>query len=106
MITGKCIVCNGELDHYDKPVIAKCSECGIREKYFWASTNKLFRLDSYFNEVDFLNINFCKNCGSIITGISYNCGNDMLIIAFKNCIISCDKFNNSKCTTVAKSCIA
>lgn len=34
MITGKCLVCNGELDHYDNPVIAKCSECGTREKTY------------------------------------------------------------------------
>ncbi|SHI69247.1 hypothetical protein SAMN02745163_00655 [Clostridium cavendishii DSM 21758] len=34
MITGKCLTCNGELEHYKSLVIAKCSECGAREKTY------------------------------------------------------------------------
>jgi len=34
MITGKCLACDGELEHYDSAVIAKCSECGAREKTY------------------------------------------------------------------------
>lgn len=101
-------LCFCEIECYEVQKTYTCICYDPKEKCFWAATNKhyykLFKLDLCFNEIDFLSIHPCKNCGYIITGVSYDCCNDLLIIAFTNCIISCDKSDNSKCKIVSKSC--
>jgi len=32
MIIGKCLKCNGKINHHNETIIVKCVECGIREK--------------------------------------------------------------------------
>lgn len=64
------------------------------ESCFWASSKKnndiLFKLDCEMNEVDLIHIKNIKSCG-YITGISYDCCTDHLIVSFTDKVISLNK---------------
>lgn len=77
------------------------------EHCFWASSrksfNKIFKLDNNFNEIDFIII---KNMYDydIITGISYDCEKNTLIVSLENIIIEIDKIiEKSKVIHTVKS---
>lgn len=62
---------------------------------FWATSNecnnKLFKLNNQLREIDYITICGCKEAIGFITGISYNCCKDTLMVAFKLCVIEINK---------------
>ncbi len=70
-----------------------------REHCFWASSNTcfkmLFRLDCDMNETDCIHIRTAGAEG-MITGISYNCRGDTLMVSFANTVVEVNK----RCETV------
>lgn len=64
------------------------------EHCFWASskdcTTVLFKLDCSMNEIDLV---YIKNvaCSGYITGLSYNCCNDTIIVSFTSSVVSVNK---------------
>ncbi len=65
-----------------------------REHCFWASSktcfDTVFKLDCNMNEIDCIHIREVQ-AESVITGISYNCCNDTLMVSFTDTIIQVDK---------------
>lgn len=65
------------------------------ENCFWGAVDKcysvLFKLNSCFEEIDRLIIRLTNGGAGIITGISYNCANDSLIIGIGDELISINK---------------
>lgn len=88
----------------DKFKIIKCYETirkydsicfDYKERCLWASCrknyDKIYKLDMYMNEISSINISYCRGENSIITGISYNCCNDSLVISFSNNVMEISK---------------
>lgn len=73
-----------------------------KEECFWATSiccpNKIFKLDKKFQEIDFSPIN--EKCNLKITGLSYNCSDDSLLISTARCILKYIK--KSECIEVIK----
>lgn len=65
------------------------------ENCFWATStssfNCLYKLDCCMKEISCLQICNCYNVGDTITGISYNCSNDSIILSFTYGLIEVDK---------------
>lgn len=65
---------------------------------FWAAAcnmpARLYKLDLSLREIDSITVirpdTFCVSCGSI-SGVSYNCGNDTLIVAFYDAVWEINK---------------
>ncbi|MEG2038388.1 MAG: hypothetical protein RRZ73_01540 [Oscillospiraceae bacterium] len=78
-----------------------------KHKCFWAAASKcpckLFKLDCCLREIDFIKVTPCDNCGSVITGVSYDCMNDRLVATFTNCIVSVDPQNPQNHIMLQKS---
>lgn len=70
-----------------------------KENCFWASSlncsNIIFKLNCNMSEVDCIKINSYKTKCNVITGISYNCCKDSLLISFINCIFEIKKSNRA-----------
>ncbi|MEG1803145.1 MAG: hypothetical protein RR223_06635 [Lachnospiraceae bacterium] len=66
-----------------------------KEKCFWASSkkccNRIFKLDGKMREIDCIHICDCGETTGVITGLSYNCCKNMLLVAFPGCIVEVDK---------------
>lgn len=64
------------------------------EKCFWTSTkeysNRVYKLDIYMNEVDCIVFSYKKATG-VITGISYECCNNSLVISYTGSILKLSK---------------
>ena len=80
-----------------------------KEHCFWASSDQcravIFKLNSCFQEVDCIRIIVPDYCGepAIITGISYNCCCDKLIVSFASHLVSVDKCDQEKNTLLVKA---
>lgn len=88
----------------------RCYSCicyDPKEKCFWASDDRcmstVFKLNECFNEIDSIYIHTSDNCGGLVTGISYNCCNDTLLVSFIGGIASVDKQHPKNSTTLMKS---
>lgn len=79
-----------------------------KEHCFWAATKKhpcdLFKLDCSFREIDRITVVVCEDCGKVITGVSYQCKEDRLLVAFSNCIASIDKDDCKDPLIIQKCC--
>ncbi len=68
-----------------------------KEHCFWASSkkycNKLFKLNCRMFEIDCISVACNANHGNI-TGLSYNCCNNSLIVSFANLVIEVKKQNH------------
>ncbi|MEG1426901.1 MAG: hypothetical protein RSC76_04355 [Oscillospiraceae bacterium] len=73
----------------------------------WAAAegchNKLFRLDLCLQEIDSIRVYSPEKCNGVIVGISYDCHNDRLLIAFTNCILSMSLDNSEDCSLLQRS---
>lgn len=62
-----------------------------KENCFWAAVNacynKLYKLNSCFQEIDAVTVDPIDNCGSVIMGISYDCFANCLVVAFTDGIV-------------------
>lgn len=76
-----------------RPYSSICFDSG--ENCFWASVNninnQIFKLDHCLNEIDYIRINRCEKTSSKIMGLSYNCENNTLFIAFSHFIAEVSK---------------
>lgn len=67
------------------------------ENCWWASSkdcfNRIFKLDGEMNEIDCIDIeNVCRICFTCgITGLSYNCCKDALLVSYADSVIEVDK---------------
>lgn len=86
----KCDSCFCEVEYFEtlKPYTCICYD--LKENCFWASSNKhcntVFKLNHCFHEIDCITIH-PKACDALITGISYDCTKDCLLVAVANCIL-------------------
>lgn len=75
---------------------------------FWAATNKdeykLFQLDLCFKEIGCVVVYPCENCGTVMTGLSYDCCKNQILVAFTSCILSVNTKDPKSCTVLQKSC--
>ncbi|MEG0692420.1 MAG: hypothetical protein RR444_04995 [Oscillospiraceae bacterium] len=66
-----------------------------QDNCFWASAEdcyyKVLKLNTIFQEIDYLTIRPCDKCGGVICGISYNCEDDSILVALANCIVCIKK---------------
>lgn len=73
---------------YDCICYDYCEHC------FWASSRmccgKLFKLDCYMNEIDCIKLRGVEEYG-VITGVSYNCCKNALIVSFPCTVVEVDK---------------
>lgn len=83
--------CSG-LHRYCTCRVYDCICYDYREHCFWASSRdccgKIFKLDCGMNEIDCISISSSQG---IITGISYQCCNDVLIVSFPCTVIQIEK---------------
>ncbi|MEG2214169.1 MAG: hypothetical protein RRY09_00990 [Oscillospiraceae bacterium] len=98
--------CETDSFNVSKPYACICYD--ISENCFWAATDrhyhKLFKLDTCFNEIDCLNIYPCEDCGSVITGVSFDCVNCRLLISFSGCIVSVEPRSPEQPQLLKKTC--
>lgn len=77
------------------------------EGCFWASDEKcfstIFKLNDCFDEIDRISICIPEICESTITGISYNCCENTLMLSFGGGIISVDKECPQKSSVVLRN---
>ncbi|MEG1857691.1 MAG: hypothetical protein RR216_03055 [Pseudoflavonifractor sp.] len=66
-----------------------------KECCFWAASrnccNKIFKLSGCLQEIDCIPICGCKAAAGVVTGISYDCCGDTLLVAFTGCVVELDK---------------
>ncbi len=100
--------CDGRVDKYNSKLTlirsAKTCRAYCALTYdpvmccFWAVAcnmpGRLFKLDMCFREIDSITISrtdtYCISCGSI-SGVSYNCGNDTLVVSFYDAVWEVNK---------------
>ncbi|MEG2814489.1 MAG: hypothetical protein RSA79_07790, partial [Oscillospiraceae bacterium] len=98
-----------EISCYEMDRKYNCICYDFSEHCFWATSkncySKIFKLNCAFKEIDFIKIhsfNCGLNCGEgcgrnyneatgIVTGLSYNCCENSLLVAFSQCIVELDK---------------
>ena len=77
-----------------------------KEGCFWASSDQcgavVFQLNTCFQEIDCIPVLHPGRCGELggITGLSYDCGNGTLVVAFASCLISVDPFRQEENTVL------
>lgn len=100
----KCF-CEMECFKTEKPYNNICYD--YRENCFWASTKKccgkLFKLDCCFNEIGCIVINNFELQGESITGLSYDCLENRILVSYLNCIISISKSDCSDKKIIQKN---
>ncbi|MGN0493834.1 MAG: hypothetical protein ACI4F7_09315, partial [Acutalibacteraceae bacterium] len=68
-----------------------------KEKCFWAGSKEhygcIFKLNCRFTEIDRIDLG-CELCG-VISGLSYNCGDDSLLIAVADRVVKLTKYNRN-----------
>lgn len=79
----------------------------FKEDVFWATSKKcpykIFKLSCCFKEIDCIQICTHEYCDGMVTGISYDCCKDSLLVSFLNCIVLVCKEDEST-TLVSHSC--
>lgn len=102
--TDRCYVCT---DCFETHREYSCICYDFKECCFWAASrkyhNKIFQLNRCLKEIDCITICGCKEATGIITGLSYNCCRDTLLVSFVGCIVE----NHKKCEEAVlkyKSC--
>lgn len=98
--------CEVECFNTIKPYNCICYDS--RENCFWVSKNKycnrVFKLNCHLNEIDSIILHSCECCDAAVTGLSYDCNENRLLVSFANCIIS---ISTSECQcekVIQKSC--
>ena len=75
----------------------------FKENCFWVSAenchNKIFKLDCDMNEIDSISISCHQKLGCEITGISFNCYTNKIVVSFPFGFLEIDK-NSSICTPI------
>lgn len=70
-----------------------CFDCD--ENCFWAASQnanrKIFKLDCNMQEIDYITVGGCKEADGIITGLSYNCCDKAIYVAYAGCVLSVSK---------------
>lgn len=99
------ILCENKIIQYDTHLcLEKCySTCreydyicyDVKDDCFWAADkdcyNTIFKLDRCMNEIDAIVIRGCNQIGEIITGVSYNCCSDKVIVSLACGLVQVDK---------------
>lgn len=74
----------------------------ILENCFWVTAYKhhdiIYKLDRNMNEIDLLQVKNNQNACPPIVGLSYNCGEDTLLAAYKDYIAEISKESGQACT--------
>ncbi|MEG1292696.1 MAG: hypothetical protein RSD33_00665 [Clostridium sp.] len=93
--------CFAEPEYYETCRDYTCICYDYEDDCFWAASkkccNKIFKLDCCFKEVDCLFLNDNKESGNPIVGISYDCHDNTLLIAFSGCIAELNKDTGQLC---------
>ena len=90
----RCNPCCAEVHRYCTCREYDCICYDYRDHCFWASSRtfcgKLFKLDCSMNEIDCISLCGIGH-GSMITGVSYNCCKNVLIVSFACTVIEVEK---------------
>lgn len=77
-----------------------------KEECFWASDDQcmstIFKLNECFEEIDSIYIHSPDVCGGLITGISYNCCDDTLLVSFVGGVLRVCKQHSEDSVTLMK----
>ncbi|NLD19001.1 MAG: hypothetical protein GX663_01960 [Clostridiales bacterium] len=91
----KTDLCYGNIDCFETHREYSCICYDFNECCFWATSrkcyNKIFKLNNCLKEIDCINICGYTEAPGIITGISYNCCRDTLLVSFAGCIVEVHK---------------
>lgn len=97
--------CEVECFNTMRPYTCICYDA--KENCFWVSNNKcydkIFKLNAYLYEINCISIRTYQCRGGIVTGISYNCNENSLLVSFANCIVSICKTDAQNEKTIQKS---
>lgn len=100
--------CFHEEKSFDTCRCYRCICYDLKEKCFWASDSQclstVFKLDECFHEIDSIRIHSSDECGGLVTGISYNCCDDSLLVSFTGGVVCVNKQHPEKSMTLAKTC--
>lgn len=79
-----------------------CNNC------FWATTdcanNKLYKLDECFMEVDAITLESMEHPCGVITGVSYDCQQNRLVVSFVDYIVLVDVKCPKECILINQKC--
>ncbi|MEG1687811.1 MAG: hypothetical protein RR276_08005 [Angelakisella sp.] len=92
----KTDLCYGHIDSFETRRKYHYICYDSKECCFWAATrnccNKIFKLNACLQEIDCIPICRCKDAAGVITGLSYNCCKDTLLVAFTGCVVEINKW--------------
>ncbi|MEG1583726.1 MAG: hypothetical protein RR131_06070 [Anaerovorax sp.] len=77
------------------------------ENCFWAADGcrgTLYKLDCHFQEIACMDIHDCDDYGAVVVGISYDCADDTLVVAFANTLVKIQKDQKKIIGVIKKSC--
>ncbi|MEG2857736.1 MAG: hypothetical protein RR994_03865, partial [Clostridia bacterium] len=78
------------------------------DKCFWATGGSrgafIYKLNKCFEEIDCIRVHATDICGSCITGVSYDCCNDTLMVSFDTGIVCVNKRNSNDTAIIKKDC--
>lgn len=84
-----------------------CIGYDFKEKCFWASEDRclstIFKLDKNFHEIDSIPIRTSELYGGLVTGISYNCCDDTLLVSLAGGVARVSKQHPKDSVTLMKS---
>lgn len=87
--------CFHEEKSFDTCRCYRCICYDPKENCFWASNDQcmstIFKLNNCFHEIDSIHVHCSDDCGGLITGISYSCCDDALLVSFLDGIVHVDK---------------
>ncbi|WP_202621542.1 hypothetical protein [Anaerocolumna sedimenticola] len=76
------------------------------ENCFWASVaninDLLYKLDTDMKEIDRIRINKCTRLFGALSGLSFNCDKNLLLVTYKDSIIEIQKNGDTKCLSSAR----
>ncbi|MEM1483322.1 hypothetical protein V6615_00430 [Oscillospiraceae bacterium PP1C4] len=111
-VCGECVLIKYNLSFCEKECIPTCREYSCicydtKEKCYWAASRKcyykIFKLSKCFQEIDFIDVHSCQECGAIITGLSYDCCDDSILVATPICVTRVSKCSEI-ITVLQESC--